>query len=320
MTLNHDGTDSRRYLIASEFPPRFKLVRWVGRQTWLPRGQDRLLRTLLEPNTCSSFLFEVDFFGKKYRGDLAQFIDWTVFCYGSAALCELSVMEAVAAQLRKTRQEPIQYVDVGANVGHHTLFMSGVADRVLAFEPFPPLQALVNQKIALNNLANVRLVPVGLGEKDEMLDYYAGQDRNSGVGSFLTRTDGSKTDAFRLEIRNGDDFLDQDGASRVDILKVDVEGFEPFVFRGLKRRILSDRPAILTELSGRARENMGSEAAFRGLFYEDALFAEVTGRLGHRFTLKPFSYQTSAEVLIVPPELGGFLAAQGLAAQGLSQV
>ena len=43
-------------------------------------------------------------------------------------------------------------------------------------------------------------------------------------------------------------------------MKVDVEGFEPFVFQGLKERIHKDRPPVLTEMTDRSREGFGSEA------------------------------------------------------------
>jgi hypothetical protein len=80
----------------------------------------------------------------------------------------------------------------------------------------------------------------------------------------------------------------------------------------LKKRIVNDRPAIMTEISARTRDQVGGEGNFRALFYEGAQFAEVTGRSGRRFVLKPFHYRTAAEVLIVPPELGSFLTVHGL--------
>ena len=75
-------------------------------------------------------------------------------------------MEEMARQIRAKRPGPINFVDVGANAGHHTLFMARIADQVLAFEPFPPLQALINEKIAINYLKHVRLAPFALGEKN----------------------------------------------------------------------------------------------------------------------------------------------------------
>jgi FkbM family methyltransferase len=306
---NAGQVDATIYRRASEFPPRLKLLRWLGRQTWIPKGQDRLLRAILDPDTCPHFLFEVDFFGQKYRGDLAQFIDWTVFCYGAAPYSEISLLQDVAAKLRLKRPGPVNFVDVGANVGHHTLFMARIADQVWAFEPFPALYPLIEAKIALNGLRNVHLMRVALGEKDDVLDYYPGQGANSGIGTFLP--DGEKREAqpVKLPIKHGDSFFAEQGVDRIDIMKVDVEGFEPYVFRGLQNRIRHDQPVILTEISATSRDGFGSEAGFRNCFYDGARFAAVSGRAGCKFTLSPFVYETSEEVLILPPGMQDLIPA-----------
>lgn len=299
------------YFQESEFPLRLKFLRWLGRQTWLAKGQDRLLRATLHPDNCASFLFEVDFFGQKYRGDLAHYIDWMVFCYGSYATNELSLLKEVASQIRTRRAGPINFVDVGANVGHHSLFMARIADQVLAFEPYPALQRQIEEKIALNELKNVRLVPFGLGDKEEVQDYYPGEGANSGIGTFLLDADERKAQPIKLPIKKGDSLLDEYGFGRIDIMKVDVEGFEPFVFFGLQNRIRVDRPVILTEMTEKSRNGFGSEDAFRNAFYEGARFTAVTGRNGCVFKLRPFVYEKSGEVLIVPSEMRGFVEAHG---------
>lgn len=298
---------SLRYYCEAEFPTRFKLLRWVGRQAWLPKGQDRLLRAIHHPDYGDHFLFEIDFFGQKYRGDLASYIDWMVFCYGSYSLPELKVLEAMLPQVRAKRSGPINFVDVGANAGQHTLFMASLADQVLAIEPLPELQALIQEKIAINALTNVRVAPVALGENNEIRDYYPGEGSNSGVGTFLPLSKESKFPPVKLEIRNGDEFLDEIKFGRIDLMKVDVEGFEPYVFRGLQRRIARDRPIILTEMSDESRRGFGSEMAFREAFYKGAHFAEIGGRSGRSFKLHPFVYETSHEVIIVPPEMSSFI-------------
>ncbi len=261
------------------------------------------------PDTCPHYLFEVDFFGLKYPGDLAHFIDWEVFCYGSMATPEITLLKEIASQIRTRRGGTINFVDIGANAGHHTLFMAGVADQVVSFEPFPALQALIKEKIALNNLKNVRLMPFALGAKDEVLDYYPGQGNNSGIGTFLPDEDERKAPPVKLTIKKGDPLFEAEGLGRIDIMKVDVEGFEPFVFSGLQNRIKTDRPVILTEISVTGRQGFGSEEAFRNAFYEGAQFASLAGRNGHPFKLRPFVYGTTEEVeaVIVPPELRDFI-------------
>jgi FkbM family methyltransferase len=304
---NYDELHAKKYHCETEFPLRLKLVRWVGRQTWLPKGQGRLLRALLHPDTCPHFLFEIDFFSQKYRGDLAEYIDRVVFCYGAWSLPELRILEEMASRLRARRPGPINFVDVGANTGHHTLFMARIADQVLAIEPFPPLQSLINERILINGLMNVRVAPVALGEKNEILNYYPDESNNIRNGTFLPNFEESSAQPGKLQVKKGDDYFDEVEFGRIDLMKVDVEGFEPFVFRGLQNRIMKDRPIILTEMSAESRSGFGSENVFRGTFYKGAQFATVTGHQGRTFRLRPFVYETSDEVLILPPEMGDFI-------------
>ena len=282
-------------------------MRWLGHQDWAPRGTDRVLRTLHHPDSGKHFRFEVDFFGKRYRGDLAHYIDWLVFSYGAAPFSELMLLQAATAYVRGRRGSPIHFIDVGANVGHHTLFMSGVADGVVSFEPFPASCGELEEKLALNHVSNVRVMPVGLGEKDDELPYFASTVANSGIGTFLEHGTAEYERIKTLSVRHGDPLFTQLDLPRMDILKVYVEGFEPQVLRGLQERIRRDRPVILTELLDSTRANFGDEAGLRACFYEDAVFYGVEGRFNQRsYRLTPFHFGRSEEILILPPEYADF--------------
>jgi len=265
-----------------------------------------MLRKMWNPDSGRTFDFEVDFFGFHYPGNLAQYIDWAVFAYGSYPYSELSLLDALTHELRKN-QNRVTFLDIGANVGHHTLFMAGKADQVVAFEPFPGLQQLIQQKIARNNLTHVRLIPYALGEDDGVLQYYPGGGSNSGTGTFLPEETGTYQEPVKILIKKGDQLLDELGLPRIDICKVDVEGFEPFVFRGLVQHLKASRPPILTEITHRSRAGFGSADAFKACFWDDAIYAEVCSkRQGLPFQLKPFHYETAHEVLILPGEMAEF--------------
>jgi FkbM family methyltransferase len=293
----------------ADYPARLKLLRWVGRQTWIPKGQDWLLRRIWHPDGGRQFAFEVDFFGARYQGNLAHYVDWSVFAYGSHALAELTLLDALAAEIRQRRGR-VCYYDVGANVGHHSLYMAPRVDAVIAFEPYGPLREEILTKMKRNAFDHVRVIPFAIGETDETLNYYPGETANSGTGTFRPEAEETRRAAIPLEIRNGDRLCEEQGLPPIDLMKVDVEGFEPRVFRGLAARIARDRPPILTELSGKSMAGYASEAEFRRSFWDGAVFAEVCGREGCPFELRPFVYGHSGEVLIVPPEMTGFVASR----------
>ena len=99
-----------------EFPARIRVARWLGHQRWIPKGQDRLLRMILNPDAGYDFPFEVDFFGCRYRGNTKSSLDWRVLLYGAYAPSELSVLGHVARYLRRQGRRVV-YLDIGANIG-----------------------------------------------------------------------------------------------------------------------------------------------------------------------------------------------------------
>jgi FkbM family methyltransferase len=292
----------------SEWPARLRLMWWLGRQAWMTMGNDRALRRLYHPDAQKHFLFEMDFFGQRYRGDLAQYLDWCIFCYGACPHSELRVLKAVTETLRAERTGPVSFFDVGANVGHHSLFMAGVADKVFSFEPFEKVRSQFETNIALNGLKNIEVLPIGLGAEDEVLAFYPGEGANDGVGTFLESSATQHAVKYDLPVRRGDALFAERSFPKIDIMKVDVEGFEAAVFAGLRERIRRDRPVILTELSPSSHAEFHGEEAFRHSFYEGAVLAEVEGRLNQtEFKLRRFGFKPGCEILVVPPEMADFI-------------
>ena len=287
-----------------DFPLRVRLLRFMGRQTWIAKGHDRLLRLIWHPGRRVSFGFEIDFYGMRYRGDLAHYIDWLVFCYGGAPVSELTLLKRAVAIIRqKYGKSAVSFFDVGGNAGHHAMFMSTQVDHVFVFEPFPELCSVIRERMQLNAIGNLRLFGTALGAEDGEVAYYPGLTDNSGTGTLLPDAEERQATPVTVPVRNGDALLAREGLPPIDILKVDVEGYEPLVFRGLTARLQRDRPIVLTELSDESRRGFGAEAAFRDSFYPGAAFFEVGGRNGRPFTLKRFDFHHSQEVLVVPPEL-----------------
>jgi FkbM family methyltransferase len=221
-------------------------LRLVGRADWLPLGaRNRLVSLFCDSEYSGSVPFEVDFFGFRYRGDLNCYLDWQVYffgAYGKAALLFLRDL------LHERRGEV--FVDIGANVGQHTLFMSRWARVVHAFEPWDVVRRLIEEKVARNRLSNVTVHPVALGEKHEWLPYYAPRGSNTGTGSFDKdhATDRNRL-LGKLEIVNGDDYFEANGIFRIDLVKVDVEGWERFVLLGLRKTLARSKPTVYVEIS-----------------------------------------------------------------------
>jgi FkbM family methyltransferase len=213
---------------------RLYWARGIGTMQWIRLG----LRYRIIPKIYIDYPFSVPFFGYRYTGNLNDYIDKQVFYFGAYEREELSLLR------RYISPESIVF-DIGANTGHHSLFFSKYASRVYAFEPYQKPFNVLRRRINQNNIKNVYPFNIGMGEVDTVSDFYASVNHNGGMGSFLPGHDRAKIG--KLAIKNGDNFIEGLRLERVDLVKIDVEGMEISVVRGLRNTIRKYRPVVFVE-------------------------------------------------------------------------
>ena len=144
------------------------------------------------------------------------------------------------------------FVDIGANVGNHSLYAAlflGAA-RVIAFEPNPLAYRLLVQNVLVNGLEQVidlSRLGVGVGAREEGGYSMERRRRNLGGAKMLPGESG------KLRVLPGDTLLEGEAPA---LIKIDVEGMEMAVLEGLKATLRQHRPVLLVEVDN---EN---EAAF----------------------------------------------------------
>ena len=154
------------------------------------------------------------------------------------------------------------FVDVGANVGNHSLYALAFLDaaKVVAFEPVPNASLLLEINIALNGLQDrVVLHRKGLSDAPGFAKPETDPRKIDNLGA--TRLAASETG---LELARGDDVL----CEKVDFIKIDVEGLELQVLEGLRRTISDSRPPLFVEVENENRA--GFEALMAEMGYEIA--------------------------------------------------
>jgi FkbM family methyltransferase len=173
-------------------------------------------------------------------------------------------------------------VDVGANVGYLTRFFAratGAAGKVYAFEPNPIIFPLLKKN--LSRFHQVSLYNVGLSSSDARLPLFlAGADHS--VASFakdypvahVFYQESGQLHSEMAELVSGDAFMDKIGVHRIDVLKVDVEGWELNVLAGLERTI-SDSPelAVFCEFNPKAQACAGHDKTELLNWFLDRKFA-----------------------------------------------
>ena len=218
------------------------LLRVLGHQQWLRFGlRDRIIRAFHHPDTSKPEKFTVPFFGKRYTGDFSTFLDWSVYYYGAYCLEELTIMK----DCLKGIKDPI-VLDIGANIGHHSLFAATLAKEVHSFEPYGRVAEKLQQKIQQNALSNIHLHAVGLGDVATELYYHQPMGANTGTGTFIDN-ELSDSDSLKLPILRGDDFIPSLNLPKLDFIKMDIEGFEPYALRGLQQTLKKYNPIVFFE-------------------------------------------------------------------------
>ncbi len=183
------------------------------------------------------------------------------------------------------------------------LFLSRLADELYGFDPNPAVLKHAREKIELNRIVNASLFEIALGDRNGTADYFPPQTVNQGTGSLVDGRGGNSGASIPIAIRKADEFLAEQGIAGVGIIKIDVEGFEPAVLRGLRPVIEKDRPFILVEISPNGLAELRGEEGLRSCVYDSAQFFEVTGRNRLAHALSPYRFEPrECEVLIVPPE------------------
>ncbi len=147
---------------------------------------------------------------------------------------------------------PGLFVDVGVNVGQTLLKLKAVDPNrsCLGFEPDSAAVALVRRLIRMNALPNCRVTPLGLSDEPGILELLT---RDPG-SAYATLVEGFRKDDFYQHrvvaaVWQGDAALERLARDQpVAMVKIDVEGAELEVVRGLRKTLARHRPTVLCEI------------------------------------------------------------------------
>src|SRR5213594_4023739 len=142
--------------------------------------------------------------------------------------------------LRKILCHGAVVADVGANIGIYSQFLSrcvGPTGIVHSFEPSP--ENFRRLRSATSKLSNVRLCQAAVGERSERSRLYVSNELNVDHRAYLPQGDSRPT--VPIDIIALDDYFKR--GQRVDLIKMDIQGYELHALRGANR-LLADNPDI----------------------------------------------------------------------------
>lgn len=226
----------------------YKFCHLLWRQSWVTPGLARILyKRMSKSGKAPDFAFTRDFFGVSYQGNLSNNIDFNIYYYGAFEKPLLYFLRDTMANLNP--EQPV-FVDVGANIGQHSLFMAAHGSTVHSFEPFDKVRNRLQLQINTNKLHSVSVHPVGLSNEDASLPFFAPTGHNEGIGSFdASTTSKGNVSIGELQLVKGDDYFASHKIDCIDIMKVDVEGFEKPALQGLRDTLNKTRPVLVCEIT-----------------------------------------------------------------------
>lgn len=137
-------------------------------------------------------------------------------------------------------------LDIGANIGYYTLIMSklvGSTGKVYAFEPEPKNFEILKKNIELNKLDNVILEQKALSNIDGVTYLELSKDS----GQHRLSDHGVKVESISLDSYFGE--------GEIDFIKMDAEGSEYKILKGMKNVLKNKNLKIVTEFYYKLLDN-----------------------------------------------------------------
>ena len=149
------------------------------------------------------------------------------------------------------------FVDVGANVGYHTIrtarHLRKLGGSVIAFEPIQANFDRLLTNVRLNKLGNIRAERIGLADKEGDVEV---SRSTQGSSNFSLGSTGEFSELIHLV--SFDDYIISNNIGRIDSIKLDIEGAEVRALRGMQKTIERLRPVLIVEINPMWTRRMGT--------------------------------------------------------------
>lgn len=196
----------------------------------------------------------------KFKTNQTDFVAFCVYWNGLYTYEYTWLFEKIAKKLRG-------FIDIGSNGGLYSLIAAKKSDeiKILAFDPTSAANYFFNENVRLNNFSDkIKFFNYAISDKSETLDFFEVKNRkypylkyNLGGSSSLVNHP-QLFNTVSVQAVSFDSFLDENPAHQfeIDFIKIDAEGAEPNIIRGMKSTIEKFKPIIVCEI---LLDNVGDE-------------------------------------------------------------
>jgi len=156
--------------------------------------------------------------------------------------------EAVINKMKKLIKPGMTVLDVGANIGLHSLVAAsivGPTGTVMAIEPYSSNRNMLIENINLNGFKNIQVFSFALGQKNGKGHIYLARKNNPGEAALRIKGKSTPELSEAITIRSLDSVMRELKISRIDVIKIDTEGAELDILEGGKKTICCNPPRAL---------------------------------------------------------------------------
>lgn len=140
-------------------------------------------------------------------------------------------------------------LDIGTNYGTTILQFAkqtGSHGQVYGFEPVPINYSVCRENIKLNSFTNILVENIGLGSKEGSFFLVVDNESNRGMNRICEN--GKGKDSHEVKIIRLDDWVKGNSIEIINLIKIDVEGFEMEVLKGGEQTLRKHHPLLFIEL------------------------------------------------------------------------
>ena len=288
--------------------PRFKVgfkercIRSLLRLDAMQRIAPSVASKLYNPVSSIAREFTVDFHGFAYRGHTNNRIDWCVYFLKNFASAEATLVRSVR-NYYKRRDHPFVCLDIGANVGHCTLAMAGLADTVIAVEAMPGAFRRLEEKVDANNLNHVRLFQVALDDRPGVIELEVQSPSNFLASRKTSALTCGTFGVQAVKAVRGDDLLREQSLPSPQFIKIDPRSDTVKALSGLSATLAESRPIVLITCPPLTPGEAIDAEGLRSVLYDDVEFFTFNEPIGSgRFSLDSFDPDAS-KIVCIPAEI-----------------
>lgn len=168
--------------------------------------------------------------------------------------------------LSKQLEEGMICLDVGANLGYFAFLESskiGKTGKVIGIEPAPLTFELFKKNIKLQKFQNISSYNFAISNKEGTIDFFVSSSSNwSRIIEGEDSDHGDKGTIIKIKCKTIDNFIDELQLNKLNLIRVDLEGYEFEIFEGAQKTLSKLKPMLQIEVH---RDFMGIEKSMRFL-------------------------------------------------------